>query len=412
MHISNPVFHLLPLILLPSTSAQNTTDPTERASLAFSTLEIWYDSETGTWNTAGWWQDANVITMISNLAKALPNSGIPAQAKEIFTNTLQNAPIKNPDPGRENGTVGEASAKNGYNKIVDENGLILTTYPEGWDEIARGNMVTTEANNEPDPQDWLDGFYDDDLWWALGWIGAYDTTNDVKYLQLAEGIFEAVTKAWPTRCGNGGIFWRSVKDYMNAIANELFLSTAAHLANRADNKTYFLGWAEKELEWFLGTGMINERGTINDGLTEDCRNNNKTVWSYNQGVIVGGLVELNKASPNSSYLSLASKIAKAAIDELSTENGIIRDVCEASDCGGDGTQFKGIFIRNLQLLHEVAPDDIYVKTIKANADSIWYNDREEDNRLSLKWTGPFLQPGNASTHSSAMDALVAAITVK
>jgi predicted alpha-1,6-mannanase (GH76 family) len=90
---------------------------------------------------------------------------------------------------------------------------------------------------------------------------------------------------------------------------------------------------------------------------------------------------------------------------------MIKDTCEPN-CGGDGSQFKGIFARNLQLLHEAAPDPAYVKTIQANANSIWNNDRDQGNMLSINWAGPFSAPANASTHSSAMDALVAAITVK
>jgi predicted alpha-1,6-mannanase (GH76 family) len=122
-------------------------------------------------------------------------------------------------------------------------------------------------------------------------------------------------------------------------------------------------------------------------------------------------VELNKAAPDPSYLPLAARIAKAAIAELSDGNGVIHDKCGPL-CGGDASQFKGIFARNLQLLHEAAPDAAYVKSIQANANSIWNNDKDEMNRLSINWAGPFVQTANASTHSSAMDALVAAITVK
>ena len=137
----------------------------------------------------------------------------------------------------------------------------------------------------------------------------------------------------------------------------------------------------------------------------------QTTWSYNQGVILGGLAELNRASPNSTYLNLAGDIAQAALNELTDDNGILHDRC-GPYCGGDGSQFKGIFARNLQLLHEVAPKDTYVKFIQANANSIWKSDRDEGNMLSVDWAGPFVNPANASTHSSAMDALVAAITVK
>lgn len=70
-------------------------------------------------------------------------------------------------------------------------------------------------------------------------------------------------------------------------------------------------------------------------------------------------------------------------------------------------------MRNLQLLHEAAPDKAFANAIKTNADSIWKNNRDEEqgNALSVVWSGPFVNPANASTHSSAMDALVAAISL-
>lgn len=132
-------------------------------------------------------------------------------------------------------------------------------------------------------------------------------------------------------------------------------------------------------------------------------------WSYNQGVILGGLVELNRAAPNDTYLESANKIAQAAINTLSDANMVIHDVCEPN-CAPDATQFKGIFIRNLQMLQQVSPNDIYKKVIQACANSIWTNDRNNQNQLGVNWAGPFAS-ADASTHSSALDALVAAIAI-
>ena len=70
-------------------------------------------------------------------------------------------------------------------------------------------------------------------------------------------------------------------------------------------------------------------------------------------------------------------------------------------------------MRNLQLLHKAAPDRRFDKAIRTNADSIWINNRDEEmgNTLSIDWAGPFVNTANASTQSSAMDALVAAIAL-
>ncbi|KAF1962289.1 Six-hairpin glycosidase [Byssothecium circinans] len=425
---------LLSSTLVPNAFAQSTDDPTKRAELALSALQIWYNAGTGLWNTAGWWNSANAMTVVSNLAKADSSKQVQDLATRIFTNTIMQAPAKNPQPGVESQSVKRDGSSNdnttadntsglesGYRKTIGKDGETITSFPTGWSAgnseyvdiktLPIYNAKQAAVSSTPNPNDWLDGFYDDDLWWALGWIGAYDITKDTKYLDLASGIFKAVTKAWPTNCG-GGIWWSWEKDYANAIANELFLSTAAHLANRVngDEKGFYVDWAQKEINWFLSTGMINERGTINDGLDSNCKNNNMTTWSYNQGVILSGLVELNRAAPNATYLPLATKIAKAAITELSDSSGILHDKC-GPFCGGDASQFKGIFSRGLQMLQAVAPDDAFKKSIQVNANSVWNNNRDEGNMLSINWAGPFLAPANATTHSSAMDALVAAITV-
>lgn len=132
-------------------------------------------------------------------------------------------------------------------------------------------------------------------------------------------------------------------------------------------------------------------------------------WSYNQGVVLGGLVELNRVAPNDTYLETAHRIAQAAIRKLSDANMVIHDVCEPN-CAPDATQFKGIFIRNLQMLHQVSPKDVYKNVIEACANSIWAYDRNDQDQLGVNWAGPF-SLADASTHSSALDALVAATAI-
>ena len=209
----------------------------------------------------------------------------------------------------------------------------------------------------------------------------------------------------------GGIWWDKAHTYVNAIANELFLDVAAHLANRAGrSSSYYLSWAKKQYAWFEASGMINAQNTINDGLSAGtCANNGGTVWSYNQGVILGGLAELTRATRDQQYVVRAKHIADAAIAAL-TQDGILHDPCEPN-CGADGSQFKGVFARNLQILQKQSPEARYKTFLQDNANSIWANDREGNNELSLIWSGPYIQTANASTQSSAMDAITGALAV-
>ena len=217
-----------------------------------------------------------------------------------------------------------------------------------------------------------------------------------------------MTQGWTSPCG-GGLWWDKAHSYTGAIENELFLAVAAGLANRVDStaeKDYYLSWALKQWEWFLGSGMMNEKFEIHNGLDlRSCKSDNGTVWSYNQGVVVGALLELHKTARNDIYLVYALKIAFAGINLLGDEHGILHEPCEP-DCGADGPQFKGIFVRNLRKLQRVVPTEKVRLFIKRNAESIWVNDRGEGDELGLVWSGPF-DGATASTQSSALDALVA-----
>lgn len=230
-----------------------------------------------------------------------------------------------------------------------------------------------------------------------------------RYLQAAKAIFEDMTAGWNAPCG--GMWWDKAHSYSGAIENELFLAVAAQLANRVstgEEHEHYLNWALTQWDWFHQSGMISSKYTINNGLDlATCHNDNGIVWSYNQGVILGGLVELHRAFPDPEYLIIADKIANAAIDHLSDSDSILHEPCEP-DCGNDGPQFKGIFMRNLQVLQAAQPDERFRKFIRQNADSIWLKDRGSGDQLGLVWSGPF-SGADASTQSSACDALVAAM---
>ena len=367
-------------------SAQDSQYYQSNAEAALNTLQKWYNTTSGIYDTTGWWNSGNCLTVLGNLA-AVDNS-TEAIAARVFANSLVAAQNYN--------------LQMSVSKVVQANYLYQTFY-------GPSTPLSVEAVATLNPAGFLNGYYDDEGWWALGWIQAYDVTKDMQYLNTAVNIFEDMKNGSTTPCSNGtsGIWWDKQNTYVNAIANELYLSVASHLANRMTNKKYYLEIAQNQWTWFQKSGMINSQNLINDGL-QNCSNNGGTVWSYNQGVILGALVELNTASPNPSYLTTAKTLATAAIANLSDSNHVLHDPCEPN-CGADGSQFKGIFMRNLQKLQSAAPESLFLTSIGANAASIWGYDRNSANELSVVWSGPFVSPANASTQSSAMDALVAAV---
>lgn len=384
---------------LLSHNVERAKDPAlaQNALAATKALQAWYDNSTGLWTTSGWWNSANCLTVLGDWAVLDGSGAAELGLADILANTFNNA---------------QTTPAVVQKSIAMDSGRITSTYSVQARQDADGSLAPRGFSH------FLNDFYDDEGWWALGWIRAWDLTRTARYLDMAQFIFDDMKNGTDGRCG-GGIWWSKEKKYKNAIANELYLSLAASLANRVPNlKDYYLDIAKREWAWFQRSGMINADNLINDGLriNDDgtCVNNGMRAWSYNQGVVLGGLVELAKATGDKSYLDEATKIAKAAVTLLADENGIIResDRCEPN-CGGDGSQFKGVFVRNLHYLQKEAPRKAFRDAIKLNADSIWAKNRNTWNQLGVSWSGPVEAGGgpNATTHTSAMDVLVAALAV-
>lgn len=257
-------------------------------------------------------------------------------------------------------------------------------------------------------------FIDDDGWWALTWIKAYDLTGEQRYLNMAKTIFNDMKRRWDSTCG-GGLWWtKNNPDYKNAITNSLFLSVAAKLHARTPNdygKGSYLDWAKRSWKWIKQSGMINAKNLVNDGLNRQCRNNGQPTWTYNQGVLIGGLVELYKSTKDVALLRQADAIANATITNSKlAPKGILREPCEP-DCGKDGAQFKGVFMRNLSALYRVSPKSSYRAFILRNADTIWTQNRNHKHQFGLIWAGPF-DAADSTRQSSAIDALNAAVAIQ
>lgn len=247
------------------------------------------------------------------------------------------------------------------------------------------------------------------LRWAMGWIGAYDLTGDAKYLNTARDIFEDMTTGWNTPC-NGGIWWDKKHVSIASISNELFLVVGASLANRvaASDRDHYLNWAQMEWDWFYNSGVINEDGLVNDGIDQtSCKNDGKTTFTYNQGVVLAGLSELSRARGDGGYIGHAYDIANAAINQL-TKNGILTEPV-GGDLDKQGAQFKGVFVRGLSTLNGNKRDENFASFLQRNAESAWAQEKLDGGIIPDRWQGGS-RSSNAASHAAGIDVLVAAAT--
>jgi predicted alpha-1,6-mannanase (GH76 family) len=312
-------------------------------------LQRWYHPSTGLWQGTGWWNSANALTAVIRYTKL----------------------------------TGDSSHA----------GVIGTTFTAAQRQHAQ----------------FINDYYDDNGWWALAWVAAYDLTRDNRYLNAARTIFARNMAAWNDTSCHGGLPWNTTSSYKNAITNELFLTLAALLHQRTPgDQVSYLTWAQKEWDWFSARGLIGPGGLVNDGLTAACQNNDGTTWTYNQGVILGGLAALFEITGDRAYLTQGESIASAAVSRL-TSQGILAEPCEpsAAGCNGDQAQFKGIFARYLYDFWLQSRQPAYRAFILANASSVLDHGRNAAHQFGLRWAGPF-DRADAARQSSALDVLIAA----
>lgn len=370
--------------------APASADYVSNARTAAKTLvSNFYNDNTGLFSGM-WWNSANMITTLADLTIA--DNSLDNLTANIFTNTFNSA---------------QKQSKRLKRSIYSDHVLDFPLTERCVAPDCPTNAPITETATG-----WLNEFYDDEGWWALAWLRVHDLTGQSTWLSGSIDIFnDMVSTGYNATCG--GLYWKKDKKSNNAIENELFLALAAGLANRIPaQKEYYREWAVNHWNWFNSTGLINSNNNIVDGLniTNQCKPEG-AMFTYNQGVIVGGLIELYKLTSTEAYLDKACAIADAGIKLHTNTDGILQEVGEAKGQvpGGDGIQFKGVFMRNVYYLWEQTRETKYADFFKKNADSIWNNARN-GSLLGPEYTGPYVT-ADARSQSSALDALVGAAAV-
>ncbi|WP_201447217.1 glycoside hydrolase family 76 protein [Conexibacter woesei] len=254
---------------------------------------------------------------------------------------------------------------------------------------------------------------DDTGWWALAMTRAWDVTRNPKYLEIAKIDEEYIRDYWDDVCG-GGVWWDiPQRTYKNAISIELYIKLTAALHNRVRGDRVYRARAIEAWEWLKSSGMLNGDNLFNDGLnTQDggCQNNGGTTWTYNQGVILGGLAELYRATGDRRLLADARKIADAVLRSPQLNpNGILTEPCEwEGTCNWDQPAFKGIFARNLAELDDLLPGHPYRGWLRAQARSAYDHARNDADQYGLDWDGPF-DTTDIARQESAASLLIAVL---
>ncbi len=211
-------------------------------------------------------------------------------------------------------------------------------------------------------------YFDDEGWWALAFIAAYDATDDQAYLDAAEDIVADINKRGAQSvCGNGGIYWDRKKTQVGTIANELFISVNAKLYLITQDQKYKQK-ANETWEWFKNSGLIGEDNAIADHykINSDGKCGDKVGWNftYTNGMLFSILADLSKINNDQQLMEQAKQTAERSMYNF-TMAGVLTEPCTSvQTCADDAFLFKGIFVHELAYVALNSNDRIFRSAVE------------------------------------------------
>lgn len=216
-----------------------------------------------------------------------------------------------------------------------------------------------------------DKYYDDNEWLGLELIRLYRHAHYEPFLVRARQLLGLVESAWDPRpqdaCPGGVPFSNDRRnDQRNVVTTAPGAQLAAQLYVITRDPTA-LTWARRMYDWVRAC-LSQQVGGAATGLYVDHLRwggqLDPTVWSYNQGSMIGAGVMLWQATGQRSYLDQARATAAAALAYF-TPARLHREP----------PFFVSVFARNLLALDSVATDAAYRALVQGYVDWAWQRHR-------------------------------------
>ncbi|HST55035.1 MAG TPA: glycoside hydrolase family 76 protein [Solirubrobacteraceae bacterium] len=207
-------------------------------------------------------------------------------------------------------------------------------------------------------------FYDDNEWVGIELMRVYKLTHDPATLATAKQIMAFVMEGWstdPQLACPGGIPFSNAAT--NTDRNTVTDGPAAELGvqlYRATGVAQYLQFAQQAYEWtrkclLQPSGMyadhIRQQGVVDP-----------TLWSYNQGSMIGAGALLYQATDNPAYLFQARQTAKAAVGYFNTQALVL-----------ENPFFASVYFRNMLYLDAITHDPPGKRLPQLYANYMWQN---------------------------------------
>ncbi|MBF9253566.1 hypothetical protein I2I11_09700 [Pontibacter sp. 172403-2] len=277
------------------------------------------------------------------------------------------------------------------------------TYIHGMDAVIDGaertgkqkyyGLIETFYEAQDRRHGWLNDYYDDENWFVLTLIHAYDVTGEKKYLDKAEEVYNDIMgNAWDNSCcgeTTGGLWWNKAKTQKATAANAGAVISGLQLFKRTKNKAY-RDFATKVYDFWWENMVDKTTYQVCDHMNTD---GTKVWWkfTYNEGLMIGASLEMYNVHEKVSYLFNARNIADFMVsnETVATAYGPVLSDGNSSQCSGDCWQFKAPGYKYLmQLYLKDRKKNVYLSVLKGSVDALWNLARNSENSVGVDWTGP------------------------
>jgi hypothetical protein len=230
-------------------------------------------------------------------------------------------------------------------------------------------------------------YIDDYLWYVLMWLDSYRWLGVASDLDDAASTMELMAQ-WGTDQTCGGIVWMypDVDPRKNSITLLEAVQATAQLAVALKPRQPVRALAHERRAtelwaFFEGVHLIGDDWLVHDNVTGTahgkfkccnasappiCEVRDSITWTYNQGMVLGAIVDMAALTRNSSLLHIGAKVLDAVVAHLTRGIGVHRTVltepitsfelrdkrCDATHDpsapgGGDLFSFKAVFMNQL-----------------------------------------------------------------
>jgi hypothetical protein len=246
--------------------------------------------------------------------------------------------------------------------------------PEG-EEAGEGSEPAEAAGIAPPAQPSFNGevvppggasYYDDNEWVGIELARLYKQRHEAPLLERAEQIMAFVMAGWevnPKLACPGGVPFSDAPS--NTDRNTVTDGPAAELGvqlYRLTGNGAYLQFAQMAYEW-VRTCLTQPSGLYADHIRLHGAID-PSLWSYNQGSMIGAGVLLYQATGNGAYLYQARQTAKAALAYFTLERLL-----------SENPFFPSVYFRNLMYLDSVTHDPPGPKLAQSYIDSVWVHQR-------------------------------------